>query len=154
MKRNVLLVADTDSDLIEGVRKASEQTGHGLKMANSARKTLEILGLGFDDVDLAVVEIDSSLHSVAIVEALNGLAAGPPVVAVLGVDEAEAIPILQHHGTSACLTKPFGVEKFATLIKELCAAARVKRSPSCDQWGHVCAQEAPNPRMELTPVPN
>jgi hypothetical protein len=154
MKGNVLLVTSADSDLIGVVETATRQTGRGLKTANSARKTFEILDVGLDDVDVAVVEMDASLHSVAVVEALNGLPAGPPVVAIIGPDEAEAIPILQHRGTSACLTKPFGIQEFATLINELCAAARAKRPPSCDQWGHVCGSGAPHSHLELTPVPN
>jgi hypothetical protein len=129
MKGNVLLVTSADSDLIGVVETATRQTGRGVKTANSARKTFEILDVGLDDVDVAVVEMDASLHSVAVVEALNGLPAGPPVVAIIGPDEA-------------------------ALINELCAAARAKRPPSCDQWGHVCGSGAPHSHLELTPVPN
>ena len=82
MKRNILLVVNGNSELNNRVAEAATKTGRKLKKASSTRKTFEILGLGLDDLDLAIVDVDPSLHSMAILEALNYSEAAPPVIAL------------------------------------------------------------------------
>src|SRR5512133_1119946 len=149
MKANVLLVADDDK-LNTKVAEAARKTRHGIRNASSSRDTFEILGLGLDDVDLAIVDVDPSLHSVAIVEALKYSEAAPPVIALTEVDEAEAAPILRRHGAAACLKKPFGVDELAALIQKVCACGCRNRPLSCDKWGHVRASAIRNSPRELT----
>ena len=149
MEPNVLLVGD-DHELSATVAAAARKTGHGLRTASSSRKAFEILGLGLDDVDLAIVDVDPSLHSVAILEALNNSDAGPPVIALTEVDEEEAAPILRRHGAAACLKKPFDADELTTLIQKVCACGCRNRPLSCDKWGHVRASGIRNPQRELT----
>jgi two-component system C4-dicarboxylate transport response regulator DctD len=149
MEPNVLLVAD-DHELSVTVAAAARKTGHALRTASSTRNTFEILELALDDVDLAIVDADPSLHSVAILEALNDLDAGLPVIALTEVDEAEAAPILQRHGAAACLKKPFAAEELATLIRKVCACGCRNRPLSCDKWGHVRASGIGNFQHQLT----
>jgi DNA-binding response OmpR family regulator len=146
---NVLLVADAD-ELSAMVAEAARKTGHGIRTASTCSNTFEILGLALDDVDLAIVDVDSSLHSVAILEALNDWDAGPPVIALTEVDEAEAATILRRHGAAACLKKPFGADELATLIQKICACGCRNRSLSCDKWGHVRASGIRNFQHQLT----
>jgi DNA-binding response OmpR family regulator len=152
MKANVLLVADDDK-LNTKVAEAARKTGHGIRNASSSRNTFEILGLRLDDVDLAIVDVDPSLHSVAILEALNYSEAPPPVIALTEVDEAEAAPILRRHGAAACLKKPFGVDELAALMQKVCACGCRNRPLSCDRWGHVRASAIRNSPCELTSNP-
>lgn len=151
MKPNVLLIAD-DGQLNITVAKAATITGHGLRNASGSRNTFEILGLGLDDVDLAIVDVDPSLHRVAILEALNYSEVAPPVIALTKVDEAEAAPILRRHGATACLKKPFGVDELAALIQKVCAYGCRNRALSCDRWGHVRASTIRNSSRELTSI--
>ena len=151
MKPNVLLVAD-DNELNTTVAEAARKTGHGIRNASSSRDTFEILGLGLEDVDLAIVDVDPSLHSVAILEALNYSEAAPPVIALTEVDEAEAAPILRRHGAAACLKKPFGVDELAALIQKVCACGCRNRALSCDRWGHVRASTIRNSSRALTSI--
>ena len=152
MKANVLLVADDDK-LNTKVAEAARKTGHGIRNASSSRNTFEILGLRLDDVDLAIVDVDPSLHSVAILEALNYSEVAPPIIALTEVDEAEAAPILRRHGAAACLKKPLGVDELAALIQKVCACRCRNRPLSCDQWGHVRASAIRNSPRELTSNP-
>jgi DNA-binding response OmpR family regulator len=152
MQANVLLVAD-DDELNTTVAEAATKTGHGIRNASSSRNTFEILGLGLDDVDLAIVDVDPNLHSVAILEALNYSDAAPTVIALTEVDEAEAAPILRRHGATACLKKPVGVDELAALIQRVCAGGCRNRLLSCDRWGHVRASPIRNSSRELTSNP-
>jgi DNA-binding response OmpR family regulator len=152
MRPNVLLIAD-DQELSAAVATAARKTGHGFRTVSSSRNTFEILGVELDDVDLAIVDVDPSLHSVAIVEALNDSDAGPPVIALTEIDEAEANPILRRHGAAACLKKPFGVDELAKLIRKVCTCGCRNRPLSCDKWGHVRALGIRNSQRELTANP-
>jgi DNA-binding response OmpR family regulator len=109
MEANVLLVAD-DNDLSATVVEAATKTRHGVRMVSSSCNTFEILGLALDDIDLAIVDVDPSLHIIAIREALNDSDAWPGVIALTEIHEAEAAQILRRHGAVACLKKPFGVD--------------------------------------------
>jgi DNA-binding response OmpR family regulator len=152
MKRNVLLVTRSGNELIGLIEEAARKTGRGLKKANSTQPTPQILSVGLEDVDLAIVEMDASLHSIAIVEALNCLAAAPPVIALIKADEAEATPIVRRYGATAYLTKPFSADELATLMDKVCASAWQNKSLSCDKWGHVRAPATLTSPPDLTPV--
>jgi AmiR/NasT family two-component response regulator len=69
------------------------------------------------------LDIAASLHTLALLEALNYSEAAPPVIALIEVDEAEATPIVQRQGAAACLRKPFGADELATSIDKVCASA-------------------------------
>ena len=149
MKANVLFVAD-DDELNTTVAKAARKTGHCIRNSPSgSRKTFEILGLGLDDIDVAIVDVDPSLHRVAILEALNYSEVAPHI-ALTEVDQAEAAPILRRHGGTACLKKPFGVDELAALIQKICACGCRNRPLSCDKWGHVRASAIRNSPRGLT----
>jgi DNA-binding response OmpR family regulator len=152
MKRNVLLVTNSNNGLSSVVAVAARQTGRGLKEANSARRSFEILKLGLDDVDIAVVGIDASLHSLAILEALSYWQTAPPVIALIDVDETEATHIVQRHGAAACLKKPFGPDELARLMDKICASACQNKPLTCDKWGHVRAAAMGEPLRSLTPA--
>ena len=151
MKRNILLVTNGGDDLNATVTEAARKTGHGVREGSTSRNTFEILGADLDDVDLAIVDVDPILQSLAILEALNDSEAAPPIIALVDMDEAEATPLVQRHGAAACLRKPFGADELASLIERVCASACQKKPLSCDRWGHVRVSGIRNPRRELVP---
>ena len=151
MKGNVLLVTSGGTDLVSTVGEAVRKTGRSLRKADSCRRTFEILSLGLEDVDLAIVDIGASLHSLAILEALNYSDTAPPVIALIEVDEAEATPIVQRHGAAACLKKPFGADELATLIEKVCASTCRNKMVTCDKWGHVRTPNVRSSQRKLIP---
>ena len=151
MKGNVLLVTSCGTDLVSTVDKAARKTGRSLRQADSCRQTFEILSLGLEDVEVAIVDMDASLHSLAILEALNYSDTAPPVIALIEVDEADATPIVQRHGAVACLKKPFGADELATLIENVCASACRNKVLTCDKWGHVRTPNVRSSQRKLIP---
>ena len=139
MKGNILLVTNSSDDLKGTVAEAARKTGRGIREVSTNRNVFEILVPGLDGVDLAIVDLDPILHSLAIVEALNDSGAAPPIIALVDVDEAEATPLVQRHGVVACLRKPFGADELASLIERVCESASRKKALSCDKWGHMRA---------------
>jgi DNA-binding response OmpR family regulator len=140
MKRNLLFVTSSGNDLLEVIAEAARKTGRGVITADSTRQIFDILSLGLDDVDIAIVDTCASIHSLAVLEALSYLQTAPPVIALIEVDEAEATPIVRRHGAAACLRKPFGTDELARLIDKICASACQNNSLTCDKWGHLLAR--------------
>lgn len=95
-----------------------------------AQNTFDILSLGLNDIDLAIVDLGASMQNLAIVEALTHSQPAPPVIALVDGNDREAIPLLQRHGAAACLKKPFCADELARLIEAVCASASQEESPS------------------------
>ena len=151
MKRNILLVTNGGDDLNGTVAEAARKTGRGVREASTSRNTFEIREAGLDDVDLAIVDVDPILHSLAILEALNDSDTALPIIALVDLDEVEATPLVQRHGAAACLRKPFSADELARLIERVCASVCRKRPLSSDRRGHVRVSGIRNPRRELVP---
>jgi DNA-binding response OmpR family regulator len=132
MKRNVVLITNYGGDL----------TKHGasgeVKM-DGAQNTFDVLSLGLNDIDLAIVDLGASEANLAIVEALTHSHPAPPVIALLDEKNAGAMPLLQQHGATACLKKPFCADELARLIEAVCTSTCRGESCSCDKWGHLKA---------------
>ena len=152
MKRNVLLVTSSGNHLASTIAKAARKTGRDVITADSTRQIFDLLSFGLETVDIAIVDICASLHSLAILEALTHSQTAPPVIALVEVDEAEATPIVRRHGAAACLRKPFGTDELATLIDKVYACACQSNSLSCDKWGHVLARKLRRSQPELAPM--
>ena len=149
MKRNVLVVVSSNNYLVRTVTQAATQTGRGVTTADSTQQLFKMLSLGLANVDIVILEICASLHSLAILEALSYSQAAPPIIALVEVDEAEATAIVRRHGAAACLRKPFGAAELAMLIDNVCASAGQNKSLSCDKWGHVCTPNVRKSQPEL-----
>ena len=152
MKRNVLVVVSSNNYLARIVTQAARQTGRGVTIADSTQQIFKMLSLGLANVDIVILEICASLHSLAILEALSYSQAAPPVIALVEVDEAEATPIVRRHGAAACLRKPFGTDELATLIDKVYASACQSNSLTCDKWGHVLARKLRKSQPEFAPM--
>ena len=118
------------------------QGATGAAKGDHGRNTFDILSLGLNDIDLAIVDLGASLQNLAIVEALTHSQPAPPVIALVDGKDPEAVPLLQQHGAAACLKKPFCADELAKVIEAVCATPSHHELPSCDKWGHLGASSA------------
>jgi DNA-binding NarL/FixJ family response regulator len=126
MKRNVVLITNCGNDF-------TSQGASGEVKTDRAQNTFDVLSLGLDDIDLAIVDLGANTQSLAIVEALTHTKPAPPVIALVDGKDAEAMPELHRHGAAACLRKPFCADELARLIELVCASTSREDSPSCDK---------------------
>jgi len=131
VKRNVLLITNYEKNL-------SSRGANGNIKADSKQPNFEVLSLALHDIDLAIVDIGSSMQSLSIIETLSHREPAPPVIALVDGDDKKAMSKVHQHGAAACLRKPFNADELARLIEVVCASH--DDSASCDKWGHVCAR--------------
>jgi DNA-binding NtrC family response regulator len=142
MEREILLVANGDADSHAIVETVAKQTGRRLRKVSSTRQAFEIMATGMDDVDVAIIDLDPGVHSLAILEAIGGHPASPPVIVLTSLEESEVTPIAAQHGAVACLGKPFQRDHLLTAIE--CSLAQ-PRLISSDLWGHPCERRRREP---------
>ncbi len=133
MEREILLIANGDADSNAIVEAVAKQTGRCLRKVSSTRQAFEILATDMGNVDVAIIDLDPGVHSLAILEAIGGHPIAPPVIVLTSLEKSEVTPIVSRHGAVVCLRKPFQHAHLADAI-ELCLAQ--PRSISCDVWGH------------------
>jgi DNA-binding response OmpR family regulator len=126
VKRNIVLITNYGGDLTS--RGAS-----GELKTDRSQNTFDILSLGLDGINLAIVDLGADTKSLAIIEAVTHKKTAPPVIALVDAKDAEAIPELHRHGATACLKKPFCADELARLIEALCASTSHDESASCDK---------------------
>ena len=76
MKRNVVLITNCGNDF-------TSQGTSGEVKTDRAQNTFDVLRLGLDDIDLAIVDLGANTQSLAIVEALTHTKPAPPVIALV-----------------------------------------------------------------------
>lgn len=133
MEREILLIANGDADSNAIVEAVAKQTGRRLRKVSSTRQAFEILATDMDNVDVAIIDLDPGVHSLAILEAIGGHPVAPPVIVLTSLEESEVTPIASRHGAVACLGKPF---QHASLSNAIELSLALPRSISCDLWGH------------------
>ena len=72
-----------------------------------------------DNVDVAIIDLDAGVHSLAILETIGGHPVAPPVIVLTSLEESEVTPIASRHGAVACLGKPFQHANLAKAIRAL-----------------------------------
>ena len=135
MKR-LLLVANRSGDSNAIVARAAEMTGHGVSQVSDSRLAFEMLRSGTHDIDLLIIDVDSDIHPMAILEALSACRDFPPIIVLTGLEEYDMTPIAHRHGATACIGKPFTDDELASLIEEICPGIEAPNLWSCDLWGH------------------
>jgi DNA-binding NtrC family response regulator len=126
VKRNVVLISNCGNNF-------GRQRATGKAKAHPKENTFDILSLGLDDINLAIVDLRADTQSLAIVEALTHTKPAPPVIALVDGRDAEAMPELHRHGAAACLRKPFCADELARLIELVCRSNSHEDLPSCDK---------------------
>ena len=133
MNREILLVANSDTDSNAIVEAVAEESGRRLRKVSSTRQAFDVLPTDLDNVDVVIIDLDPGMHSLAILEAIGGHTVAPPVIALTSLEESEVTPIASRHGAVACLGKPY---QHADLSKAIEHCLAQPRSISCDLWGH------------------
>jgi DNA-binding NarL/FixJ family response regulator len=126
VKRNVVLITNCGKDL--GLKRATRK-----KRGDSTENTFDVLSLGLDDINLAIVDLGANTQSLAIIEALTHTKPAPPVIALVDGKDAKAVSELHRHGAAACLRKPFCADELARLIEAVCASPSDNEAPSSDK---------------------
>lgn len=126
MKRNVVLITNCGKDL--GLKRATRK-----KRADSTQNTFDVLSLGLNDINLAIVDLGANTQSLAIIEALTHTKPAPPVIALVDGKDVKAMSELQQHGAAACLRKPFCADELARLIEAVCVSPSDSEATSSDK---------------------
>jgi DNA-binding response OmpR family regulator len=136
MKADALLLVDADPVSAELVALAAMKTNHRLLQAQTSPGAFHILESSLHEVDLIVVNVDSGVHGLAVLEALDVSPVGPPVIILTSLKESYMTPVGAAHGAAACLGKPFTLEKLVSVIEQVSAPSWRATSCSSDAWGH------------------
>lgn len=135
MTKSILLL-DVDGDSVPVLMRAAALSGHAVRLATRSEDAFRILKSSLDDIDLAVVDVDPGAHAMALVEAINGCEQRPPVILLTALEEEYMKRVAGRHGAAACVGKPLTVEKIQSTFDRLPQRRRVRRTCSCDAWGH------------------
>jgi FixJ family two-component response regulator len=134
MKRNVVLVLDADADTARAVASAATTRNCDLRFVQTSKEFFHFCREDFENVIAIILEIDSGVHGMAILEASDVCENTPPIVVVSALEEHCLGPVVQRHGAIACLGKPLS---FTQLGRALDQAVERATAPRCDLWGHV-----------------
>lgn len=134
MKRNVVLVLDADADTARAVASAATTRNCDLRFVQTSKEFFHFCREDFENVIAIILEIDSGMHGMAILEASDVCENTPPIVVVSALEEHCLGPVVQRHGAIACLGKPLS---FTQLGRALDQAVERATAPRCDLWGHV-----------------
>ena len=134
MKRNVVLVLDADADTARAVASAATTRNCDLRFVQTSKEFFHFCREDFENVIAIILEIDSGMHGMAILEASDVCENTPPIVVVSALEEHCLGPVVQRHGAIACLGKPLS---FTQLGRALDQAMESAVAPRCDLWGHV-----------------
>jgi DNA-binding NtrC family response regulator len=132
----MLLVANRSGDSNAIVARAAEMTGHSISQVSDSRRAFEMLRSGSHNFHLLIIDVDSDIHPMAILEAVSACKDFPPIIVLTGREEYDMTPVAHRHGATACIGKPFSDDDLATLIEEVCPQIDTPNLWSCDLWGH------------------
>jgi len=137
MKRSVVLLVDADADTASTVLEAARMAKLDVRFVRASRDLFQLIQTRFEDVAAVVLDVDSDVHGMAVLEALDAWGPAPPVIVISSLEEAHLEPVVLAHGAQECLGKPVSLERLAAAISKL-ARSHAERSCRCDKWGHPC----------------
>ena len=153
MKRDVVLLVDADADTVNAVGSIAARANFDVRFTQTSPNSFPLTRDDLEDVELIVLDADSDLQSLNVLEALAGWVPNPPVIMISDPREKVLRPTIFAHVVTEYLEKPVSIEGFET------ALTRFVRTPEshhcrCDLWGHPCAdctkRRAPHER-EIAP---
>lgn len=138
MKRDVVLLLDADADTVSAVGSIAALANFDVRFAQSSRDVFPLTREDLADVTLIVLNAESDLQSLNVLEALAGWVPNPPVIMVSGPDQKVFRPVMFAHVVTEFLAKPVSIKDLKSVI------ARFVHMPEsdhcrCDVWGHPCA---------------
>ena len=152
MKRDVVLLVDADVETVSAVGSIAALANFDVRFAQTSPDSFALTRDDLADVKLIVLEADSDLQSLNVLEALAGLVPDPPVIMISGPDQKVFRPVMFAHVVTEFLAKPVSIEELKTVI------ARFVHTPHahhcrCDVWGHPCAdcsrRRGASPKREI-----
>ena len=138
MKRDVVLLVDADAETANAVGSIAALANFDVRFARTSHDFSPLTRDDLADVELIVLDADSGLQSLGVLETLAGWVPAPPVIMISGSDKAFSCPTIFAHVVTEFLGKPLSIESLKTAI------ARFVHTPEshhcrCDIWGHPCA---------------
>ena len=138
MKRDVVLLVDADADTVNAVGSIAARANFDVRFTQTSPNSFPLTRDDLEDVELIVLDADSDLQSLNVLEALAGCGPNPPVIMISDPREKVLRPTIFAHVVTEYLEKPVSIEGFET------ALTRFVRTPEshhcrCDVWGHPCA---------------
>ena len=130
-----------DRTVLEPAMAAALGCGRGLHLASSAPEAFAKIQRELGGVDMFIVDVDSEVHGVTLLNALSFCADRVPVVVVTSLEQAEMEPIVRSKGAVACFGKPVTMQQFRTSIEQWANRAADEPLPTVNPWsprqGHL-----------------
>jgi DNA-binding NtrC family response regulator len=136
MRSNILLIAHGASSSDSVIAHAAMETSRGLRHASTSHEAFEILADNTDHIDVVVIDIDSEIDNLSVLEALSYGKAVPPIIVITGFGDKNMSPTAYRHGATACIGRPFTAREIGAMIEDVCGPECQTRGGSCDRWGH------------------
>ena len=140
MKRNILLVANSDIESDLDIVDAATRTAHGVRRASTQSRPLQILRRNLANIDAVIVDLDEHSQALSIVEALGCSENMPPVIVLTSPQMATTA---YRHGANVCVTKPFSVDELASVIDNVCPQSHPFGVEHAVEAISICTAKAP-----------
>lgn len=114
----IVLIADDDSDFVEGVEAILSDDGYSVITAGSGKEALN--AVMYRDIDLLLLDIKlPDLNGLEVYSQLLRLARTPPTIIVTGFrrEEAENIEELVRLSNAECLVKPIASDQLLQAVR-------------------------------------
>lgn len=123
MKPRAIVLFSADADLQHSVITAATSSRRALRLASTVQHTLEVLQSDLDDIDMIILDIDSKICGIMLLNALGFCCERIPVVTVTDFERDYALPHALSKGAVACLGKPVTADEISALMERLCSGA-------------------------------
>ena len=150
MKRNTVLLIDSNCDVSQAVMDAAMKARRAVRLVTTCREAFQALDELPNEIGVVLVDLEPEAHGLAIIEALGTCEDMPPVIALTDLEESYMRPIVRRHGAVDCIAKPIRAAKLAALLERVPPGTQPRRECTCDRWGHTC--QAHSSKDELARV--
>lgn len=123
MSPRVIIVLSPDENLQSTALAAVAGSRRALRLASRVQDTLDLLQSSLEDVDLILLDLDSDICGVMLLNALAFCCDRIPVATVTSFERDYTLPIALSKGAVACLGKPVTTGEIADLIERVCGCA-------------------------------
>ena len=127
MKPRAIVLFSSDEKLQHAVMTAATTNRRSLRLASTVQHTLEVLQSGLDDVDMIILDVDSKICGIMLLNALGFCCERIPVVTVTDFERDYALPHALSKGAVACLGKPVTAEEIIALIGRYCSRSEADK---------------------------
>ncbi len=126
MKPHAIILISADTKLQQATMAAAGESRRALRLTATVQDTLNLLQSSMDDVDLIILDLDSDICGVMLLNALAFCCERIPVATVTSFERDYTLPIALSKGAVACLGKPVSAAELTALVNRVCGCAQVK----------------------------